>query len=89
MEYIDFDRLLKVCRLRLEPSEKEEIEKDVLDIIKYFDTLDSLKIDDIKVYHSKSDVEVLREDNVEAFGNVEGLLKNTKTYRFYVVGPKI
>jgi aspartyl/glutamyl-tRNA(Asn/Gln) amidotransferase C subunit len=87
--YIDFDRLLKVCRLDLEKEAREKMEKEIAEIIKYFDTLDSVKIDEIKEYHSKSDVEVLRKDEVKEFENIDGLLKNTKIYRFYVVGPKI
>jgi len=87
--YIDFDRLLKVCRLDLDNEAKEKMEKEIAEIIKYFDTLDSVKIDEINRYHPKSDVEALRKDEVKEFENIDGLLKNTKVYRFYVVGPKI
>jgi Asp-tRNAAsn/Glu-tRNAGln amidotransferase C subunit len=85
--HIDFDRLLKVCRIRLEKEEKEKMEKEIDDIIKYFDVLDSVKIEEVNEQRAK--VERLRKDEVKQFDNIEGLLKNTKTYRFYVVGPKV
>jgi len=85
--YIDFDRLLKVCRIRLDKEEKEKMEKELEEIIKYFDVLDSVKIEEVNEQHAK--VERLRQDEVKQFDNVDGLLKNTKTYRFYVVGPKV
>ena len=49
--------------------------------------LDSVKIEEVNGQHAK--VERLRQDEVKQFDNIEGLLKNTKTYRFYVVGPKV
>jgi len=85
--HIDFDRLLKVCRIRLEKEEKEKIGKEIDDIIKYFDVLDSVKIEEVNEQRAK--VERLRKDEVKQFDNIEGLLKNTKIYRFYVVGPKV
>ncbi|MFP3215187.1 MAG: Asp-tRNA(Asn)/Glu-tRNA(Gln) amidotransferase subunit GatC [Candidatus Micrarchaeota archaeon] len=83
----DFDRLLKVCRIRLDKEEKEKMEKELEEIIKYFDVLDSVKIEEVNEQRAK--VERLRKDEVKQFDNIEGLLKNTKTYRFYVVGPKV
>ncbi|MFP3279046.1 MAG: Asp-tRNA(Asn)/Glu-tRNA(Gln) amidotransferase subunit GatC [Candidatus Micrarchaeota archaeon] len=83
----DFDRLLKVCRIRLDKEEKERMEKELEEIIKYFDVLDSVKIEEVNEQRAK--VERLRKDEVKQFDNIEGLLKNTKTYRFYVVGPKV
>jgi len=85
--HIDFDRLLKVCRIRLEKEEKEKMKKELDEIIKYFDMLDSVKIEEVNGQHAK--VERLRQDEVKQFDNIDGLLKNTKTYRFYVVGPKV
>jgi Asp-tRNAAsn/Glu-tRNAGln amidotransferase C subunit len=83
----DFDRLLKVCRIRLGKEEREKMEKELDEIIKYFDVLDSVKIEEVNEQRAK--VERLRKDEVKQFDNIEGLLKNTKTYRFYVVGPKV
>ena len=83
----DFDRLLKVCRIRLEKEEREKMEKELDEIIKYFDVLDSVKVEEVNEQRAK--VESLRKDEVKQFDNIEGLLKNTKTYRFYVVGPKV
>jgi len=86
--YIDFERLLKVCRLSLRNDEKEKMEKEINEIIKYFDVLDSIEIKEAKE-HQTSNVEVLRKDEVRPFDDIDGLLKNTKTYRFSVVGPKV
>ncbi|MGC8538452.1 MAG: Asp-tRNA(Asn)/Glu-tRNA(Gln) amidotransferase subunit GatC [Candidatus Micrarchaeia archaeon] len=89
MEYIDFDRLLKICRLELEPDEKEKMQKGIVEVIAYFDTLNSFNAEVEGTASKEEKPGVLREDVVKEFDDVDGLLKNTKTYRFYVVGPKI
>ncbi|MDE1860791.1 MAG: Asp-tRNA(Asn)/Glu-tRNA(Gln) amidotransferase subunit GatC [Candidatus Micrarchaeota archaeon] len=90
MEEREFDRLVAICRLKLSAKEREDIRKDIDDIISYFDEVS--KVDtgrEKEAYHPVEMQEKLREDKVVPFGNVQGLLSNTKTYRFYVVGPKV
>ena len=86
----EFDRLLKICRLRLNSKERAKIKAEVDEVIKYFDGLDSIKCDDLKEsYHPIPIPGRLRDDDVVEFENVSGILRNTKIYRFYVVGPEV
>ena len=90
MEEKEFSRLLKICRLELSEKEQKGIKKDIEEVVAYFDILENVDTGNAKAAYQPIDVpEKLREDKVEQFGNVEGILKNTKTYRFYVVGPKV
>ena len=90
MDANEFDRLLKVCRISLSRDEKDRIINDIEEIIKYFNTLNEFETGNTsESYHAIQIPERLRQDKVEAFQNTNGILKNTKTYRFYVVGPKI
>ena len=90
MQDKDFDRLLAICRIRLTDSEKKSVKAEIEDVIKYFDTIEKIDCDSEKeAYHPIPVPEKLREDVVEECEDPGLLLKNTKTYRFYVVGPKV
>ncbi|MCL5018026.1 MAG: Asp-tRNA(Asn)/Glu-tRNA(Gln) amidotransferase subunit GatC [Candidatus Parvarchaeota archaeon] len=90
MEDAEFDRLLKVCRLKVPAKQREKLRKDTDDILRYFDKISEVKCDDVKpAFHSIDIPGKYREDKQAKFENVEGILKNTKTYRFFVIGPKI
>ncbi|MEM3227769.1 MAG: Asp-tRNA(Asn)/Glu-tRNA(Gln) amidotransferase subunit GatC [Candidatus Micrarchaeaceae archaeon] len=89
MDYKEFERLLKVCRLRLGEDEKEKMKKDIDEILSYFNEIDKVKGDAEPAYQPIDLPEQLREDSVIPFEDVDAILSNTKTYRFYVIGPKI
>ncbi|MHB1830597.1 MAG: Asp-tRNA(Asn)/Glu-tRNA(Gln) amidotransferase subunit GatC [Candidatus Micrarchaeaceae archaeon] len=90
MEDNDFDRLLKTCRMKLEPGEKEKIKEETGQIIAYFDTIRDADCDNYSPSYQPVDVPGrTRPDKVENFHNVGKLLDNSKIYRFYIVGPKV
>ncbi len=89
MENTDFERLLKIARIHLTDSEKEKIRKDIEEIINYFNEVDKIDCDLKPAFHPIEIKGETREDVIERFDNVQGLLKNTKTYRNYVIGPKV
>lgn len=90
MESEDFDRLLKICRLRLPEGEKARIKKDIDEIIAYFNTIESVDCDRYAPSYQPIPIPAKkRQDRVEGFRDIGKLLKNSKIYRFYVVGPKI
>lgn len=89
MDDEDFERLLKICRLRLSEADKPQIKKDIEEVLDYFNVLDDVGMEGEMAYQPVSIEGRMREDSVEDFKNIRGMLKNTKTYRFYVVGPKI
>ncbi len=89
MEAREFDRLLEVCRIRLSEDEKEKMKKDINEVLSYFDRIQKIECDLDPAYQPVDLPEQLREDVVKDFKEVDLILKNTKTYRFYVVGPKV
>ncbi len=90
MDENEFDRLLKTCRLSLAPEEKAQIKKDIDNIIEYFNTLSDAKCDDYAPAYQPIKVPPRRrKDAVEHFKETGKLLKNSKIYRFFIVGPKI
>ncbi len=89
MDENEFERLLAICRIRLSEKEKPLIKNDIEEVLEYFNMLDSVDAKGRVAYQPVEVEGVMRDDNVEAFGNVAGMLKNAKTFRFYVVGPKI
>ncbi len=90
MDNNEFNRLLKVCRIKLEESEYDSIKKDVNEILEYFKVLNELDTSGVlEAYHPIKIPEKTHDDTVFKFNNTEGILKNTKTYRFYVVGPDL
>ncbi len=86
----EFDRLLSICRIKLTEEERKGIKADVEEVIKYFDAIAHIDCDgESEAYHPIRIPPKLREDKVEAFEDADLLLKNTRTHRFYVIGPRI
>ncbi len=90
MDDSEFSRLLKICRIHLSEDERLAIKKDTNDILEYFNSLSEVSTKEVhEAYHPISVPEKMRSDVPLDFPDVPLLLKNTKTYRFYVVGPDI
>ena len=90
MEDCDFERLLKLCRLSLTDAERTRIRQDVDKILSYFNTIDGIDCDKYTPSYQSIDIpDRKRQDKVDNFKNIGKLLKNSKIYRFFVVGPKI
>jgi aspartyl/glutamyl-tRNA(Asn/Gln) amidotransferase C subunit len=90
MESEDFERLLKICRLSLGRSEKAKIKRQIDDIIDYFDTIESVDCDKYSPSYQPIDIpSKKRKDKPEQFHDAGKLLRNSKIYRFFIVGPKI
>ncbi len=90
MENEDFDRLLRICRLSLEKGEKAKIKHEIDGIIEYFNTIDGVDCDKYSPsYHPIDIPSKRRKDEPEQFPDVGKLLRNSKIYRFFIVGPKI
>jgi aspartyl/glutamyl-tRNA(Asn/Gln) amidotransferase C subunit len=90
MEDLEFKALLYTCRLKLDEKTELKIKKDIEETIKYFNKLDELNCEDVNpAYHPIEPDSDLREDIPENFSDKKELLENTKTHRFYVIGPEI
>ena len=89
MDEDEFERLLAICRIKLDDSEKHSLKKDIESVLDYFDILESVSSQG-SVAYQPIDVEgIMRDDSVEIFKNISGILRNARTFRFYVVGPRV
>jgi aspartyl/glutamyl-tRNA(Asn/Gln) amidotransferase C subunit len=90
MENEDFDRLLKICRLSMEKDAKDKIKHDIDEIIAYFNSIDGVECSKYSPAYQPISVPARkRPDRHEPFPEPGKLLKNSKIYRFFIVGPKI
>ncbi len=90
MESDDFERLLKICRLSLEQGEKARIKQQINDIIDYFNTIESVDCEKYSPSYQPIDIPSRKRKDVPVqFHDAGKLLKNSKIYRFFIVGPKI
>jgi aspartyl/glutamyl-tRNA(Asn/Gln) amidotransferase C subunit len=89
MEDREFERLLKITRLKLTQAEKERIKADVDEIIKHFDSIDSIDTEEKPAYQPIDVPTRLRKDDVIPFSDVEALKKPSKLHNGYILGPKL
>ncbi|MCL5117240.1 MAG: Asp-tRNA(Asn)/Glu-tRNA(Gln) amidotransferase subunit GatC [Candidatus Marsarchaeota archaeon] len=90
MDEQEFERLLHICRIKLQNAEREKIKNDIENILEYFDTIQQIDTGNTAEYYHPINIdERLRQDSESAFNDVNLLLANSKTHRFYIVGPKI
>ncbi|EEZ93016.1 MAG: hypothetical protein BJBARM4_0407 [Candidatus Parvarchaeum acidiphilum ARMAN-4] len=90
MEKDEFNRLLKTARIDLDEEESAYIEKDINDILRFFDKLEDVSLNDEELaFHSVEIPEKLRDDSNENKNEIENVFYNGENYRFYFLGPKI
>ncbi len=90
MDYEEFEKLLKICRIELNSEEKEKIKNEIEEVINdYFNKIDRIECNEEPAYHPIDIKGKLREDIPSEFENNKGILENTKTYRGYVISPKV
>jgi aspartyl/glutamyl-tRNA(Asn/Gln) amidotransferase C subunit len=89
MEDKEFDRLLKITRLKLTDKELERIKSDVEEVIGYFDNIDRIKTDEKPAYQPIDVPTRLRKDEIIPFPDVEALKKPSRLHNGYIQGPKL
>ncbi|MGC8533333.1 MAG: Asp-tRNA(Asn)/Glu-tRNA(Gln) amidotransferase subunit GatC [Candidatus Parvarchaeum sp.] len=90
MEKEEFDRLLKTSRIELDAEEAASIEKDIEEILKFFDTLEDVSLNNEKLaFHPVEIPEKLRDDSTQSKDQIENVFYNGDNYRFYFLGPRI
>lgn len=83
------EKVARSAHIKLTEKELERYSKDLGDILGYFEILDeapgreSNGIDPIGV------ADVTRDDKPAVWGDVDGLLRDMKTYDRYVRGPRL
>lgn len=89
MKEEEFQRILKVSRLKLTEEETRSIKVDIEEIIGYFNKIDKVKTSEDPIYQPIHVPTRLRKDIVSNFPNVEELKKQTKLHDGYILGPKL
>lgn len=89
MEDKEFDRLLKITRLRVSDGERSMIKKDVEQVIAYFDEVSAVDAGKEQERYPAAIPGRFREDVVSSFADVDGLKRNSKMRNGYIVGPKL
>lgn len=89
MEDAEFERLLKITRLRLTDEEKNRIRNDIEEIIGYFNKIDKIKVDEEPAYQPIEVPTRFRKDTISKFDDVEGLKRQSKLRDGYILGPKL
>ncbi len=85
----EFERLLKITRIKLTPKEREVIKNDVDDILVYFDKIEKMHVEKKPAYQPIDVPTRMRKDVVKKFKDSSLLLQETETYNSYVLGPKL
>ncbi len=85
----EFERLLKISRVRLSDDEKTKIRRDIEEIISYFDKIQGIDCHEAPAYQPIDVPTRFRKDTVKKFGNVEGLKKDAELNGDYIRGPKL
>jgi aspartyl/glutamyl-tRNA(Asn/Gln) amidotransferase C subunit len=89
MKEAEFERLLKITRIKLTPKERTAIKEDIDEILGYFDKIDKMSISKDPAYQPISVPGRMRKDIVKKFNDSDLLLKETESYNSYVLGPKL
>lgn len=89
MEDKEFERLLKITRLKLTSEEKSRIKAEIGEVIEYFDKIDGIKTDEEPAYQPIDVPTRLRKDEIYPFPDVEALKKQSKLHNGYILGPKL
>lgn len=89
MKDAEFERLLKISRVRLSPEEKVRIRKDIEEIISYFDKIQGIDCRETPAYQPIDVPTRFRKDVVKRFADTDGLKKDAKLNGDYIRGPRL
>jgi aspartyl/glutamyl-tRNA(Asn/Gln) amidotransferase C subunit len=89
MEEKEFERLLKIARLKLSEREAARIKKDIDEVVRYFDKITRFDASDEPAYQPIHVPTKFRKDRVSRFDDVEMLKSGSKLHNGYIVGPKL
>ncbi len=87
---MDIEKVAKMSRLWLSSEEKKTFDKDLDEILKMFEVLNSIDVSDEKIIiHPTPLSNVMRKDKPEKSMSMEHTFKNTKNKEEgYFKGPK-
>lgn len=83
------EKAARIAHLNLTEEELEKYEKDLTEILDYFQMLDEIPGEDAVGFNPLIIADVLREDEPHMEIKPEVLLRDMKTYDDYVRGPEL
>ncbi len=89
MKDAEFERLLKISRVRLSDDEKIRIRKDIEEAITWLDKVQGIECSETPAYQPIYVPTRFRKDVVKKFGNVAGLKDGAELNDDYIRGPKL
>lgn len=89
MEDADFERLLKIARLKLNEKEKAMIKVDIDEVVRYFDSISRVETDEEPAYQPIHVPTKFRKDKVIVFKDTKLLKEGDTLHDDYIVGPKL
>lgn len=85
----EFERLLKISRVRLSDDEKIKIRKDIEEAITWLDKVQGIDCKEDPAYQPIDVPTRFRKDAVRKFGNMAGLKDGAELNEDYIRGPKL
>lgn len=85
----EFERLLKITRLKLTSGERSRIKADIEEVISYFDKIDRIDSKEAPAYQPVEIPTRFRKDEVIPFKNIDALKKPSRLHDGYILGPKL
>jgi aspartyl/glutamyl-tRNA(Asn/Gln) amidotransferase C subunit len=85
----EFERLLKISRVRLSDDEKSRMRRDIEEAITWLDKVQAIDCREDPAYQPIEVPTRFRKDVVKKFENVDGLKKDAELNDDYIRGPKL
>lgn len=89
MEEQEFERLLKISRLKLTERERKRIKADIDDVLAYFDKISRVDVNGDPAYQPTHVPTRFRKDVVLRFDETGLLKEGAELHDDYIVGPKL
>lgn len=89
MEEQEFERLLKIARLKLTEHERKRIKADIEEVIGYFDKISRVDAKEAPSYQPTRVPTRFRKDVVLHFKETGLLKEGSELHNGYIVGPKL
>ncbi len=89
MKDSEFERLLKISRVRLSTEERAKIRNDIEEIISYFDRIQAVECREKPAYQPIDVPTRFRKDVIRKFKDIDGLKKGATFHDEYIRGPKL
>ena len=89
MDEREFERLLKIARLKLTDRERKKIKRDIDEVLGYLGRIDRFSADEQPAYQPTHVPTRFRKDKVVRYKDADLLKKGSVLHNGYIIGPKL